>query len=99
MPTAVRNISAIPSSPESINITWDHPEYPNSQLLNYIIYYNSTPEIVGITLNHNLTNLTVFTYYTIRVTVNGQGVGNAPFDGEILQRTNASGEIVVVAVV
>ena len=42
MPTIVRNIGAVPSSPESIYISWDHPEYPNSQLTSYTIFYRET---------------------------------------------------------
>lgn len=45
-PTAVRDLIAAPSSSESIFITWGHPEYPNSQLLEYIIFYQMTPSVV-----------------------------------------------------
>ena len=45
-PTAVRDLIATPSSSESILIKWDHPEYPNSQLLEYIIFYQMNPSVV-----------------------------------------------------
>ena len=109
VPTAVRKIKVMMSTPESIYLTWDHPEYPNSQLLNYIVYYNDNPEklqlpgnistvgfeneTVGIVTSYNLTGLVPFTNYTILVTVSGRDVDDAPFDMEILQRTNATGEV------
>ena len=109
VPTAVRNIQVMMSTPESIYLTWDHPEYPNSQLMNYIVYYNDNPEMLqsagnistdgfismelGIVTSYNLTGLVPFTNYTILVTVSGRDVGVAPFDMEILQRTNATGEV------
>ena len=45
-PTAVRDLVAIPSSPTSIYITWRHPEYPNSQLNQYIVYYRADPSLI-----------------------------------------------------
>ena len=109
VPTAVRNIKVMMSTPESIYLTWDHPEYPNSQLINYTFYYNDNPEMLqsagnistdgfismelGIVTSYNLTGLVPFTNYTILVTVSGRDVGVAPFDMEILHRTNATGEI------
>ena len=45
-PTAVRELDAFPSSPESIFVMWDHPEYPNSQLVEYIIFYQMNPLFV-----------------------------------------------------
>jgi len=111
-PTAVRDISAVPSSPESIYITWNHPEYPNSQLINYIVHYNDKPEmlqsignitsdgfeniVVGIRTSYNLTGLVPFTNYTILVTVSGMDVANAPFEIEILQRTNTTGKTYIL---
>ena len=105
VPTAVRNIKVMMTTPESIYLTWDHPQYPNSQLLNYIVY-NSTSGMMQSSRNistdgledeesasYNLTGLAPFTNYTILVTVSGRDVGNAPFDMEILQRTNATGEV------
>ena len=99
------------STPESLYITWDHPEYPNSQLLNYIFYYNDNPAMLqsgseispngfeNVTLeivtSYNLTGLSPFTNYTILITVTGRGVGNAPFAMELLQRTNAAGKLYV----
>ena len=109
MPTAVHDIKVVMSTPASIFISWDHPEYPNSQLLDYIIYYNDNPEMlqssdsistddfenetVGIVTSYNLTGLAPLTNYTILLTVSGRDVGNAPFVVEILQRTNATGKV------
>ena len=109
MPTAVRDIKVVMSTPVSIFISWDHPKYPNSQLLDYIIYYNDNPEMlqssdsistddfenetVGIVTRYNLTGLAPLTNYTILLTVSGRDVGNAPFVMEILQRTNATGKV------
>ena len=106
MPIALRNVEVVMTTTESIFISWDHPEYPNSQLLNYIIYYIITPEMqqssiptedfenrtVGIVTGYNLTELKSFTSYTIRITVSGRDVGNAPYV-EIVQRTYAIGEV------
>ena len=107
-PTPVRNIKVTMSTPESIFVTWDHPEYPNSQLLNYIFYYNDNPSMLqssgGISTDgfvdtiletvtsYNLTGLPPFTNYTILITVAGRDVGNAPFVMELLQKTNTTGE-------
>ena len=111
VPTAVRDLRPkfIKFTHESIYICWDHPEYPNSQLMNYIIYINqrsdrqSTPLSgvgyermeVGIETSYNVTNLEPFTNYSILVTVSGKGVDNAPFEMEILERTNTTGELYV----
>ena len=69
-PTAVRELNAFPSSPESIFITWDHPEYPNSQLLEYFIFYQmdsltvqqtpkiSSDEFLSVTSPADSANLT-----------------------------------------
>ena len=108
MPTAVRNIKVAMSTPESIFVTWDHPEYPNSQLSNYIFYYNDNPTllqsssrvstdgfegmVLEVVTSFNLTGLPPFTNYTILITVTGGEVGNAPFAMELLQRTNTTGE-------
>jgi len=45
-PTAVRRLMAVPLLPNSIYITWDHPLYPNSQILKYIVFYNANPSII-----------------------------------------------------
>ena len=106
VPIALRNIEVVMTTTESIFISWDHPEYPNSQLLNYIIYYIVTPETqqssiptedfenktVGIVTSYNFTELNLFTSYTIRITVSGRDVGNAPYV-EIVQRTYAIGAV------
>jgi len=45
-PTAIHDLAAIPSSPNSIYISWDHPLNPNSQLTQYIVYYRADPSMV-----------------------------------------------------
>ena len=114
-PTAVRELNAFPSSPESIFITWDHPEYPNSQLLEYFIFYQMDPLVVQQTpnissdeflsvtspadsasLTFNLTGLSVFTNYSIHMTVSADGEENAPIEVEILSGTNPIGEYCVL---
>ena len=111
-PTAVRNLRPKPSefTPTSLFICWDHPEYPNSQLLTYLIYYaeqdvlqsdgnfnitNYTEiDTMGTTMtSYNLTGLNPFTNYSILVTVTGSNVDDAPFEVEILSRTNATGKV------
>ena len=108
VPTPVCNIKVAMPTSESIFITWDHPQYPNSQLLNYIFYYNDNPSmlqlsggistdgfvdmVLEIMTSYNLTGLPPFTNYTVVITVTGRGVGNAPFVMESLQRTKATGE-------
>ena len=115
-PTAVRELNAFPSSPESIFITWDHPEYPNSQLLEYIIFYQMDPltvqqtpnissdEFLSVTspadsasLTFNLTGLSVFTNYSIHMTVSADSEEDAPIEVEILSRTNTTGKFVYLA--
>ena len=109
MPTAVRDVKIAMSTPESIFITWGHPEYPNSQLLNYTLYHSnnsamlqsgseiSTDGFENVTLeivtSYNLTGLPPFTNYTFLITVTGKDVGNSPFDVELLHRTNTSGKL------
>ena len=109
VPTSVRDIKVVMSTPASIFISWNHPEYPNSQLLDYIVYYDVKPEMlqpdettsidgfenetIGIVTNYNLTGLATLTNYTILITVSGRDVDNAPFVKELLQRTNTSGEV------
>ena len=114
MPTAFHNLRPkfTEFTHESIFICWDHPEYPNSQLMNYIIYINQTSDRqsmplssvgyermeVGIVTSYNLTKLEPFTNYSILVTVSDEGVDNAPFEMEILersQRTIPTGELYV----
>ena len=108
-PTFVRDIKVVMSTPASILISWNHPEYPNSQLLDYIVYYDVKPEMlqpdetisidgfenetVGIVTSYNLTGLAPLTNYTILIRVSGRDVGIAPFVKELLQRTNTSGEV------
>ena len=110
-PTAVRDLEAVPSSSISIYLTWNHPEYPNSELTRYIVYYRADPSVIQMspnimsdgfnsmsvpspvtTTSYNLTQLMVFTNYSIHMSVMGEdGVDNAPIEQEILQRTNTSG--------
>ena len=72
MPTAVRDLrpKLIEFTHESIYICWDDPEYPNSQLTDYIIYIDQRSERqsmplssinyesmeVGIVTSYNLTS-------------------------------------------
>ena len=109
-PTAVRDLEAVPSSPTSICLTWNHPEYPNSELTRYIVYYRADPSVIQMfpnissdnfnnmsvtssvtTTSYNLTQLMIFTNYSIHMSVMGDGVPNAPIEEEIHQRTNTSG--------
>ena len=110
-PTAVRDLEAVPSSLTSIYLIWKHPEYPNSQLTQYIIYYRANPSVIqmfpGISSDdfnvslplsfpmtrYYLTGLSVFTNYSIHLSVMGNSVPNAPIEHEILERTNTSGKI------
>ena len=105
------------STSESIYIAWDHPEYPNSQLLNYNFYYNDNPAMLQsgsekistngfeemtleIVTSYNLTGLSSFTNYTILITVTGRNVSDdAPFEVEILHRTNSSGGLYVCSLI
>ena len=50
-PTAVRDLDAVASSPESIYISWNHPQYPNSQLTQYIIYHSENPSRIQMSPN------------------------------------------------
>ena len=112
VPTAVRNITVAVSTFESLFIIWEHPEYPNSQLLNYNFYYKDNPTMLqsrgeispngfedvtlGTMTSYNLTGLTPFTNYTILITVTDRDVGDdAPFEVEILHRTNSSGGLYI----
>ena len=117
MPTAVRDLrpKLIQFTHESIYICWNHSEYPNSQVTNYIIYIDQRSEHqsiylssdgyermeVGIVTSYNLTSynmtkLKSFTNYSILVTVSSEGVDDAPFKIEILERTNTTGEVFVL---
>ena len=55
MPTAVRDLEPkfIEFTHESIYICWDHPEYPNSQLTDYIIYIDQRSERQSVPLSSN----------------------------------------------
>ena len=109
--TAVRDLRPKPPefTPTSLLICWDHPEYPNSQLSTYLVYYaerdvlqsggglNITGyreiDTMGTMRSYNLTGLKPFTNYSVLVTVRGNDVDDAPFEVEILSRTNAAGEV------
>ena len=112
VPTAVRDVTPDGDkfTPESIFISWDHPEYPNSQLINYTLYFTKSEirqpfdnissdgynrlEKLGIIKSYNLTGLIPYINYSILVTVSGMGVSDAPFDVEILNRTDPTGKVV-----
>ena len=47
-PTAVRDVSTGTTSQESIYISWNHPQYPNSQLTQFIIYYRADPLMIQV---------------------------------------------------
>ena len=83
-PTAVRDLSAVASSPESIYISWKHPQYPKS--------FDRVEVPVDI-LSLNLSGLNTFTNYSIHMSVRGEGVSDAPIEVEIIARTNSSGKI------
>ena len=51
--------------------------------------------VVGIVTSYNVTTLEPFTNYSILVTVSGEDVNDAPFEMEILERTNTTGELYV----
>ena len=98
-------------TPESLYICWDRPEFPNGLLLTYLIYYAERDvlqsvenlsitgyteiDTMGTNTSYNLTGLTPFTNYSILVTLRGS-VGDAPFEKEILGRTNATGKLFVL---
>ena len=100
------NLNAVPSSPVSINVTWDLPEYPNGILSEYRIYYqrsdviipppgsSNTTTVPFPTQTVNIPGLEVFTYYSIFVVA--IGVSNLTGDvGEgFRQRTNASRAVI-----
>ena len=50
-PTAVRDLQAAASSTESILITWNYPEYPNSELTEFVVYYRKNPSTIQMTPN------------------------------------------------
>ncbi|XP_065904155.1 cell adhesion molecule DSCAML1-like isoform X2 [Dysidea avara] len=50
-PTAIRDLGAVASSSESIYISWNHPQYPNSQLTQYIIYHRANPPMIQMSPN------------------------------------------------
>ena len=56
-------------------------------------FANVTLPADSINLIFNLTGLSVFTNYTIHMTVSADGVENAPVEDEVLSRTNTSGEV------
>ena len=45
-PTVARDLEAVASSRESIYISWNHPQYPNSKLTQYIIYHRVNPSMI-----------------------------------------------------
>ena len=55
-------------------------------------FSNVTSPAESISLTFNLTGLSIFTNYSMHMTVSAYSVGNAPIEVEILTRTNTTGE-------
>ena len=86
------SLKAVASSPESIYVMWDLPDYPNGPLSEYRIYYQRSnvtidpPESIANTRlvpfptrAINITGLEVFTNYYIYVTA----IGISNITGEV----------------
>lgn len=58
-------------------------------------FSNVTLPADSMSLTFNLTGLSVFTNYSIHMTVSAYNEGNAPIEVEILTRTNTTGEFCV----
>ena len=96
------DLTAIPTSPMSIMVTWDIPFFPNGPINSYIIYFVESDTVQQSQNNEGFTNRTIestqlqyelsglvaFTYYTIRVQAIGEG-GSGDIE-EVLQRTNST---------
>ena len=103
----VMNLKTVASSPESINVMWDLPEYPNGPLSEYRIYYQRSNMIIAPPGSSNtrsvqfptetvdITGLEVFTSYSIFVAA----IGISNIIGDVgegkLQRTNASVAVII----
>ena len=108
-PTAVRDVSTGTTSQESIYISWNHPQYPNSQLTQFIIYYRANPPIIQMSpniLNDGFIAVPVpvdiisFNLSGLSAFTNYSihmsvrgGVSDAPIETELIARTNSSGKL------
>ena len=106
-PTAVRDLSVTASSPESIFISWSHPNYPNGPLTQYTVYYTANLQmkrsvstdgfdlviVPGNMTSLNLTGLEAFTMYTILISASGEGVKDSFAESEVITRTNTTGKL------
>ncbi len=102
-PTGVLNLAAIPTSHQSFQVTWDIPQFPNSDITNYIIYYRVRSTVQDVPINdvgyemvnqtntlQNIKDLIPFTNYTVHV----RAIGNPSLLGstryEVVVRTNVT---------
>ena len=60
-------------------------------------FSNVTSPADSTSLTFNLTGLSVYTHYSIHMTVNADGEEDAPIEVEVLTRTNTTGEFMYVA--
>ena len=87
-PSPVTSLTTVASSPESIFVSWDFPDYPNGPITQYNVYYRqsntvSSPPIIsseyqlltapGMRRNINITGLIAFTHYVVFVQAVGRG--------------------------
>ena len=108
-PTDVLNLRAMATSHQSFQVVWDIPQFPNSEIINYIVYYREAnaeqdPPISDdgykmvnqINTLQNIDNLTPFTNYTVHV----KAIGNPNLQGsvirEVIVRTNISNPTAVL---
>ncbi len=109
-PTSVLNLVGTTTSHQSFLVNWDVPQFPNSEIINYIIYYTIASAIQNFPINdsgytfvnqitdttYDVTNLDPFTNYTVHV----RAIGNPNLQGsvveEILVRTNITNPSAVV---
>ncbi len=109
-PTSVLNLVGTTTSHQSFRVNWDVPQFPNSEIINYIIYYTIASAIQDFPINdsgytfvnqitdttYDVTNLDPFTNYTVHV----RAIGNPNLQGsvmeEILVRTNITNPSAVV---
>ena len=92
------DLRAAATSPESIRVSWNYPEYPNGPIDHFSVYYKES-EIVqqppiensgfiiisvdGTDLDFDITNLDVYTNYAIHVQAFGSRGNNIP--GEVVE--------------
>ncbi|XP_064385915.1 uncharacterized protein LOC135334596 isoform X5 [Halichondria panicea] len=109
-PTSVLNLVGTTTSHQSFLVNWDVPQFPNSEIINYIIYYTIASAIQNFPINdsgytfvnqitdttYDVMNLDPFTNYTVHV----RAIGNPNLQGsvveEILVRTNITNPSAVV---